>query len=95
MTRMKRFLFCAAAALGLIFPAAPAHGDWWTQRQVTQRECGSSCRYDYSGPYGEHSRIFFYTEFFGWDYCYREYYIGHGYHIFGQRTTHCSNWQWA
>jgi len=97
--RIKQFLCCAAAAMGLIVASAPAaqahYGDWWTQRKVTERECGSSCRYDYSSPYGEHSRIFFYTKFYGWDYCYREYYIGHNYHIFGQRTTHCSYWQQA
>lgn len=85
--------------MGLLFSSAPAaqahYGDWWTQRQRTERECGSNCRYDYSAPYGDHSRMFFYTKFYGWDYCYVEYYIGHSYHIFGKKTTHCSNWHYA
>jgi len=64
-------------------------------RSEQQERGGGLCRYDYSGSYGEHSRVFFYTQFFGWDYCYVEYYIGHTYNIFGSRVTWCSTWSYS
>jgi len=91
-------MVCVAAFVVLVVtaPAANAHlGDWWTQRQTTQNACGSSCTYDGSQPYGEHSRVFYYTHRFGYDFCFVEYYIGHTYSIFGSRLTYCSTWSYA
>ena len=96
MNWIRRTVVCLAAFVVLVVTAPAAHadlGDWWTQRQVTQNACGSGCEYDgVSGRYGDHSRVFFYTSYFGYDFCYLEFYIGHTYSIFNSKVTYCTTW---
>ena len=84
---MRRLLATLAATFALLgagnVATADAHlGDWWTQYVRTYDHCAGSfggCAYWTSGPYSEHSRVFYYYN----DSLYIWYYIGHNYHIWG------------
>jgi len=90
----KIVMLLAIACMGFAAPAAHAdQGDWWTQRQTTQRFADADCRavygcyavgYRTSGVSTEHSRTFFWNLYTHYGCSVRYYKISHSYNVWDQ-----------